>query len=556
MYVSTSKTTKNGKTHITHMLRHSYREDGKVKHRNIGCLNLCSPEELESIKFALKNKKHLSKFQDMDKITLTQGKSFGGVWTVYSMARLLKIDQALGTSQEGTVALLQVLARVIGQGSKLKGVRMQETHALCEILGLKAAVTDDQIYRNLDWLADQQKEVEKKLWSYHAKGQETHLFLYDVTSTYLEGEKNEWAAYGYNRDGKKGKKQIVIGLLTNGQGFPLKITVYEGNTSDTKTFGDQVKASAEEFGVQEITFVGDRGMIKGPQIANLPEGCSYITAMGKQEIQTLITKQTLQLSLFDAELKEVVDRDTGLRYILRRNPMRQEEIRDNRRARIKKILALVQERNQYLVRAKKAKIETAHKLIQGKIEQYKLSAFLKIEDVVPGGKDLRITLDRKVFKESSALDGCYVIKSNVDKSITAEVVHSRYKDLKYVEDGFRTMKQSHLELRPVYVRKKERTAAHVFIVMLSYMIIRQMRLLLASEKETILAKEVIDSLGLIALHHLGTEKTEKELDTTAKPPLYKLPTPSDLNQSYLNRLKIKLPEMFIHGMSVAKPKTH
>lgn len=555
MYVSTSKTTKNGKTYTTHMLRHSYRENGKVKHRNVGCLNLCSEDEVAAIRFALANKKEVQNMINIRDIKIKQGKSFGSVWATYQIAKLLSIDLSLGDSNDGKIALLQVLARTIAQGSKLKAVRMQDTHALCEVIGIEPRINDDKIYRNLDWLASKQEEIEKKLWKYNDKNkQDKHLFLYDVTSTYLEGEENEYAAYGYNRDGKKGKKQLVIGLLTNDEGKPIKISVYDGNTGDTKTFADQVKASAKQFGVKEVTFVGDRGMIKSPQIKDLPEGCTYITALSRKEINSLIKGGLIQLGLFDQELKEVANKKTGERYILRCNPIRKKELTDSRRSKIRKILDLTKERNQFVKASKTAKAETSYKQIKAKIAQYNLAGIINIQAFQKENKEIKLSINRIGYKKARELDGCYIIKSNVSTEISKEKIHARYKDLKYVEDGFRTMKQSHLELRPVYVRKKERTEAHVFIVFLSYMIAREMRLLLAQNSEEILTKEVIDSLGSIVLHHVGcpTKKTAIEENKNS---LYNVPEASDLNKQYLNALNITLPEVFINGMNVAKPKS-
>lgn len=165
MYVSTSKTTKNGKTYTTYMLRHSYREDGKVKHRNIGCLNLCSQEELDAIKFALANKKDIGNLINARDIKMKQGKSSGSVWSTHEIAKSLKIDLALGSDDNGKIALLQVLARTIGQGSKLKALRMQDTHALCEVIGIRSKINDDKIYRNLDWIASHQAAIEKNFGS-------------------------------------------------------------------------------------------------------------------------------------------------------------------------------------------------------------------------------------------------------------------------------------------------------------------------------------------------------------------------------------------------------
>ena len=545
MYISTSKTTKNGKTHVTYMLRHSYRENGKVKQRNIGCLNNCSDEEIAAIRFALKNKNLVANMQSATSFKFKQGKSFGGVFATHQIAKSLKIDKALGDDEPGKIALMQVLARVIGQGSKLKAVRMQNAYALPEIIGLKEQIGDDKIYRNLDWLTKNQLTIEKKLWKYNAHKQENHIFLYDVTSTYLEGQANEYAAFGYNRDGKKAKKQIVIGLLTNHDGMPLKTTVYDGNTSDTKTFAEQVKASAEQFGAKNVVFVGDRGMIKSPQIKELPAGCKYITAISKKEIETLIKEGTIQLGLFDQNLREVMVEETGVRYILRCNPVRQKEIHSSRQAKIRKIIELMKKGNERLQEKERAKFSTLHNKISAKITQYKLDALLELQEAEnENDRIVKIKINRAQLKKSMELDGCYIIKSNVEKEVSKEDVHARYKDLKLVEDSFRTMKQSHLELRPVYVRKKSRTAAHVFVVMLAYMIVRKMRQLLALNGEEILTQEVIASLDMICLHEaLGSNEL-----------IYRLPEPSDVNASYLKRLQITLPEVFMRGLCVDSKK--
>ena len=184
------------------------------------------------MRLALRHKEdleHLGTIQDA--ITLKQGLSFGAVWTVYHVARRLGIEQALGTTREGKLALWQVIARVIDQGSRLSAVRLAMAHAACDVLGL-GTFDEDALYENLDWLAGAQAAIEDRLFAQRTKTKPVSLFLYDVTSSYLEGTHNALAAFGYNRDGKKGKRQIVIGLLCDEDGHPVSIEVFPGNTQD------------------------------------------------------------------------------------------------------------------------------------------------------------------------------------------------------------------------------------------------------------------------------------------------------------------------------------
>jgi transposase len=186
------------------------------------------------------------------------------------MACRLGIAGALGNSRAGKLALWQVIARVIDQGSRLSAVRFAEHRAACDLFDCDA-FHEEHLYDNLDWLNENQEEIEKKLFRRLHGREKPDLFLYDVTSSYLEGKYNELAAFGYNRDRKQGKQQILIGPLCDGEGTPLCIEVFSGNTSDTKTFGQQVTKVAGRFGAQAVTFVGDRGMIKGPQIEQLQQ---------------------------------------------------------------------------------------------------------------------------------------------------------------------------------------------------------------------------------------------------------------------------------------------
>jgi hypothetical protein len=295
MYLDRSKATLRGKTYHRVLLRQSYRLKGKVKHRTIANLSACSEEELAAIELALRHKKDLPHLQAVAEahLDLRQGLGCGSVALLLQVARRIGLVEALGNDRPGKLALWQVLARVIDQGSRLSAVRLAAGHAVCDLLDLES-FNEDHLYANLAWLAQEQSRIELGLYRRLHSEKIPELFLYDVTSSYLEGEHNALGAWGYNRDGKKGKRQIVIGLLCDGEGRPLSIEVFAGNTVDTQTVRAQVKKVAERFGAQGVTFVGDRGMIKGPQIQELDQaGFHYITAITKSQIQSLLKQNLL-----------------------------------------------------------------------------------------------------------------------------------------------------------------------------------------------------------------------------------------------------------------------
>src|SRR5262247_871512 len=378
MYIDTSHITRGGKTYTRHLLRESYRAHGKVLHRTIANVSHCSAAEIEAMRLALRHKddlEHLGAIQDA--ITLKQGVSFGAVWTVYHVARRLGIAKALGTTRAGKLALWQVMARVIDQGSRLSAVRLAMSHAACDVLGLDT-FDEDTLYGNLDWLAGAQAAIEDRLYVQRTKTKPITLFLYDVTSSYVEGTHNALAAFGYNRDGKKGKRQIVIGLLCDEDGHPVSIEVFPGNTQDPQTFAAQINKVKARFGVRAITFVGDRGMIKGQQIEDLAnQGCHYITAITKPQIEKLLRTGTLQMDLFDQEVAEVLA-DEGLRYVLRRNPVRAQEVRDTRHAKLVKLQAQVAMKHQYLTDHPRANAQGALQKLVARAEKLRLADWIEL----------------------------------------------------------------------------------------------------------------------------------------------------------------------------------
>ena len=442
MYLDTCKIQAKNKVYTRVLLRESFRENGKVKHRTIANLTKCSPVEIAAIKLAFEHKHDLETLAraaaESASFTLRQGPSAGAVAVLQGLAGELGITAALGDDRQGKLALWQVIARAIDQGSRLSAVRLATSHACCDLLGLDA-FNEDHLYANLAWLSENQADIELRLFEQTHPAGKPPLFLYDVTSSYLEGEHNALGFFGYNRDGKRGKKQIVIGLLCDGEGVPLAIEVFAGNTLDPKTMTSQIQKVATRFGGGAVTFVGDRGMIKGPQIAELlREGFHYITAITKPQIESLLKTGVFQMELFDQPLAEVCEPDT--RYVLRRNPIRAGEMQATRQSKLDSLARRAEQANTYLTEHARAKVATAIKSLQQQIAKLKLSSWVSVGQA-EGRRAVEWRVDEEERGEVSKLDGCYALKTDLAVvQADKETVHSRYKDLALVEQAFRTSK--------------------------------------------------------------------------------------------------------------------
>jgi len=647
-YTETISKTKK-KTYKCKLLRESYREGKKVKNRTLANLTHCKDEDTDAIKLALKHKKNLYELGNItEDLEVKEGKSVGAVYIVNETAKKLGIEVSLGEGRQAQLAMWQIIARVLAQGSRLSAIRLAEIHACCEILKLKRGFNEDDLYKNLGWLSEEQEKIETILFKKRRNGKKPELFLYDVTSSYLEGNQNALGAYGYNRDRKKGKKQIVIGLLCDETGAPVSVEVFKGNTGDTKTFASQVKKTAKKFGCSNVIFVGDRGMIKRSQIESLcDEDFNYITAISKPEMNTLLDCGVIQLGLFDEKITEIealwfnineeaienlktkitdkeklkllkdlvlfkiteesievlqeniaVDKLKSLinkefsrkkllnklmclkfskeeieiilkgakslkngkllfkdefektlekldfeekeielvenfcgekiRYILRRNPIREEELCKSREDKKERILLLLEEQNRYLTEHPGAKVDVALKKINNLISRLKVDKWISVE---PKGRNFILSFDEEKLKEIALLDGCYVIKSDLPQGeISAQMIHDRYKDLTLVEKAFRSMKTTHLEVRPVYVRKEEHVRGHVLVVMLAYMVMRKLRE--AWNKIDFTIAEGLESLSTL---------TSTEIKVKGRKNIHSIPIPRDNSKELIEALDIKLP---------------
>jgi len=534
MYVAENKSPAKDskKIYQSVLLRESYREDGKVKNRTIANLSRCKPEEIAAIRLALKYKDNLSELGSLkESVELQEGLSVGALWTVHQIAKRKGIERALGKNFMGKLAMWQVIARVIEQGSRLSAVRLAQTHAACDVLDIRRGFDENDLYDNLRWLADNQEIIEKKLFSVRREKTKPEIFLYDVTSSYLEGTNNYFGEYGYNRDRKKGKQQIVIGLLCDELGEPVSTEVFAGNTQDPQTFASQVKKAAERFGCERVTFVGDRGMIKIPQIKNLPEGFHYITAITKPQIDSLIDKGVIQIGLFDEDVCEI--EDNGIRYILRRNPVRVEEINESRISKRKSVEKLFKKKNIYLYEHARAKVEIAIRDVNKKIVQLKTDKWLSVRS---RERTLELEVDNEGLEEVSRLDGCYVIKTDLPRGVAdKQIVHDRYKDLTEVERAFRTFKTDFLEVRPVYVQTEKSTRGHVLVVMLAYIIVRMLRG--AWQEFDLTVEEGLDQLSTLC---------SMEMKVKNQASCLKIPRPREKSRQLLKALDIRMPIVLPH----------
>lgn len=459
----------NGKCYESVLLMENYREGKKVKHRTLAVLTKLPKNIISGIEKMLKGHQ-VTTIEDLE---LSNGKSFGALKTIIDISKRIGIYQALGFGKDAKLALFQIAGRIIAQRSRnYLANEWVKTQAVQELLKL-SDFNEDSLYGNLDWLSKNQSKIENKIFDFRYKNKKVKdIFLYDVTSSYFEGEQNELGEHGYNRDKKKGKKQIVVGLMLDIEGYPISVEVFRGNTSDVKTVSSQLKKLKKNFGVERVIFVGDKGMIKSGQIEELSSDeykWHYLTSITKQQIEKLMKDGLIQLSMFDEELVEVAEED-GTRYIMRRNQQVADQKERNRHAKIAKLRQYIKDKNQYLYEHKRARQEVAKRNIYEKADKLNVLSFVEI---IEGVREFTMEINEDQYEESSKLDGCYVIKTDVAKeNLDKETAHSRYKDLNYVEFAFRTMKTTMEEIRPIFVRKELRTRGHVFVAMLAYMIIK------------------------------------------------------------------------------------
>jgi plasmid stabilization system protein ParE len=514
------------------LLRESYRERGLVKSRTLANLSHWSPARIEALRRALRG--------DFDSLaaTPTSGPVFGLLFALKQLADSLGLTAALGKTRLAKLALFLVLARVAHQGSRLSAVRWATDHAVAEVLGL-GFFDEDDLYAALDDLCARQQPIERALYRQYLKrrGAPPTLFLYDVTSSYLEGQHNALGDYGYNRDGKRGKLQIVIGLLADREGDPLAVRVFAGNTGDPTTVVEQIRIVKEQFGIQELVFVGDRGMVKSKGKQALQEaGLRYISALTDPQIRRLLAEGTLQMGLFHEEVGEV--QADGVRYLLRKNP--DEAAREQHRLedKLAKLSRKIEQRNEQVMKSVRCQPEAGLRNLQLWVARHKLSGLV---DLRLEGRTMRLEHNPAALERALELAGCYVVVTDVPKqNLSGQEVHDSYVSLQKVERDFRQMKTGLLEVRPVFVRKESRTRGHVFCCLLALKLSREMERRLQAAFGTTDADPhaitLTDALAALSRLCLLEYRVDEKTSVT------RLPQPDDRQQQILAALGVPMPK--------------
>jgi len=531
------------------LLRESYRENGKVKNRTLANLSSWPSSRVEALRRLLRGELDDAAVSDP-----TMGPTFGVLHALKHVAAEIGIGPALGQSRNGKLELFLVLARVAHQGSRLSAVRWARDHAVAEVLGLDAFDEED-LYGALDDLAARQNKIERALWRSYLARCETPpiLFLYDVTSTYLEGEHNALGEFGYNRDGKRGKLQIVVGLLTDPSGEPLAVRVFRGNTADPKTVATQIDILTKEFAVKDVVFVGDRGMVKSTGKKDLNDaGFRYISALTDPQIRKLLSEKIIQMELFTEQVCEV-ESDT-LRFILRKNPEEARRAQHRLEDKLTKLRQKITERNQQVEKSPRSKPEAGLRTLTEWISRHKLDGIvqLKLED-----RQIVETVDPQAKQRAVDLAGCYVIVTDVAKDqLAAQAVHDNYVGLQKVERDFRTMKTGMLEVRPVFVRKDGRTRGHVFCCMLALKLYRELERRLAAafattdtDPHAVTVSDALAALNRLCLlvydldskHKSGKKDEKNPKEKKDKLTVTRLPKPNEHQSQILDALRVPLP---------------
>lgn len=463
MYV-TRVPNRGGKPTI--LIRESYREDGKVRNRTLANLSKLPPEVVDTVRAALSGE---SLVPASEAFEVVESKPHGHVDAVLTAVRKLGLDRLIDArnSRQRSLVLSMIAARILSPASKLRTARSLDNSSLADELGVQDA-DENELYGAMDWLLARQGRIERKLAKRHLES--CGLVLYDLTSVWMEGQSCPLASRGYSRDGKKDKLQVNFGLLTDDEGRPVSVSVYEGRTADPATVQDQVRKLKDEFGIDLVVFVGDRGMITQAQIDRFVEqgGVEWITALKSGSIQKLKTEGRLQLGLFDD--RNLFEFDSkhypGERLIACRN-LELAKRRARKRTSLIEATKTELEKIQTRVRARRLSGRAEIGLRIGRIiNKYKVAKHFKL-DIEADRFTYRVRQD-SVEKEA-ALDGLYVVRTSVPEDvISAEDTVRHYKRLGRVEKSFRAMKTVDLKVRPVFHRTADRVRAHIFLCMLAY----------------------------------------------------------------------------------------
>jgi DDE family transposase len=460
--------------YTSHLLRRSYREGGKVRHENLGNLSHLPIEVIEAIRAMLAGRQLIDLDEDFE---IERSLPHGHVAAVLGVLRGLDLERLIcrEACRERDLVVAMIVQRLIGPGSKLSASRRFSQSTLAEELSL-GEVSEAELLAAMDWLLERQGRIERTLARRHlaGDGEDAGFVLYDLSSSYVEGRCCPLATLGYSRDAKKGKLQVNYGLICCPQGRPVGVRVHEGRTTDSQTVPDAMQRIRTDFAIENVVFVGDRGMITQAHAASFKQqGVDFISALKSVQIRSLVDGGDLQLSLFDeVNLAEITsDAFPGERLVVCRNPAvaaerarKRSELLTATETELDKVKASVDGPRGRLRGADAGQIGQRAGTI---VNKYKVAKHFTLSIA-----DGHFAYERKTeqISREAALDGLYAIRTTLpaDKLGAAAAVRA-YKQLKLNERAFRTMKDT-IEIRPIHHHLEDRVRAHIFLCMLAYYI--------------------------------------------------------------------------------------
>jgi hypothetical protein len=466
---------------VSHLLRRSFRDGGKIRHETLGNVSALPADALEALRASLAGETLVVAGAGLE---LTRSLLHGHLAAVSVMAKTLGLAGLLGPAcKERDIAYALILARVVHPRPKLATTKWWGDTTLVADLGLES-VSTDEVYAAMDWLGDRQGTIENALAKRHlaAATNPSRLAYFDLSSSWVEGTKNELAARGYSRDNKRGMAQIEYGLLTDKDGRPIAVEVFAGNTADPTAFISMVETIRTRFGLERLTMVGDRGMITSARITALREAgdLGWLTCLRAPQIAALAKDDgPLQLSLFDeSDLAEFSHPDyPGERLIACRNPLLAEE---RKRKRSELLVATEEALAPIISAVREGRLIGADKigLKVGKlINKFKMAKHLCVSI---GENSLSVSRQEDAIAAEAALDGIYVVRTTIEKTdLDAPGVVGAYKALSHVERDFRHLKVDDIDLRPIHHRLEARVRCHVFVCMLASYLVWHLREALA-----------------------------------------------------------------------------
>jgi transposase len=473
------------------LLRESFREGGKVRNRTIANITHWPAARIEAVRQALrvsaKDERVAAPVGSLpDSFEIVRSRPHGHVAAVLGTLRKLGLERVLSSkpSRERDLCITLIAQRILDPRSKLatsRGLDPEMLHStLGEVMGVETA-TADELYEAMDWVLGRQEGIESALAKRHLA--EGSLVLYDLTSVHFEGRTCPLARLGYSRDGYRGRLQVEFGVITNAEGCPVAVDVFEGNVADPRTVAAEVEKLRERFGLTRVVLVGDRGMITSARIREdlQPNGLDWITALRGPAIKKLVESGALQLSLFDErDLAEIQCPDyPGERLVVCRNPLlaaertrKREELLQATERELEKIVAATQrsrrpQHGQQAITTRVARV----------INRYKMEKHFQFTIT---DDNFRYERNQASIAAEASVDGIYVIRTSLSvERLGAEETVQSYKRLAYVERAFRQMKTVDLKVRPIFHRKEERVRAHILLCMLAYYVEWHMRRSLA-----------------------------------------------------------------------------